>query len=404
MKNFIRYNRYFFTLFLSFSLTIFGLCYYIDPYAFYGHVHYKDGKAVNGYEFANQLRMVKPLEVKRYRPEILMLGSSRTALGFSAQSLQHYFPNQKIYNLSLLGVIEYEILRYFQHANAVSSLKHVIIGLDFLQFKASQGMRPDFVEERLAVDVNNQPNNKPYLGDYLPTLFSMDAAIGVFKEMTGLVKKHDLYYTNGFRVKPIEGGGLLYFTRIEAGYINDTYADFALRNGTIDTLAYFRKILELAQQNHIPLHLFISPSHARQWEALHGSGLWQIWEDWKRQLVFINESVAKQYHAQPFELYDFSGYSHYSTEAVPREDGKIMHWYSDASHFLPEIGEFVLQRMFNPSAKNEPGFGVLLTSATIEQDLATIRAGRAQYIATHPLDKADIDKMVQERAQRLAKH
>jgi hypothetical protein len=402
MKNFIRYNRYFFSLFFGLSLTIVVLCYYIDPYAFYGHVYDKDGKAVNGYEFTSQQRMVKPLEVIRYRPEILMLGSSRTALGFSAQSLQHYFPNQRIYNLSLLGVIEYEILRYFQHASAVSDLKHVIIGLDFLQFKANQGMRPDFVEERLAVDVNNQPYKKPYLGDYLSTLFSMDAAIGVFKQITGLVKKHDLYYTNGFRVQAIDGGGLLYFTRNEGGYINGTYADFQMRSGTIDTLAYYRQILELAQQKHIPLHLFISPSHARQWEALHGSGLWQMWEDWKRQLVIINEEVAKQYHVQPFELYDFSGYSRFSTEAVPREPEKIMRWYSDASHFLPEVGEFVLKRMFSPSAKDEPGFGVLLTPATIENNLATLRAGRLQYIRTHPLDKADIDNLVQERAHRLA--
>ena len=168
-------------------------------------------------------------------------------------------------------------------------------------------------------------------------------------------------------------------------------------------MAYFRKMVELAHKNHIPLHLFISPAHARQWEALHGSGLWQSWEDWKRQLVKINEEAASQYHVQAFEIYDFSGYSRYSTETVPREEGKMMRWYSDSSHFLPNVGELVLQRMFNPQAKNEPGFGVLLTSATVEQDLAMIRAGRLQYIATHPQDKADIDNLVQDRVRRLGK-
>ena len=401
MKNLIRYNRYFFVLFFLFSLTIAVLCYYIDPYAIYGHIYYKDGQAVNGHEFANQLRMAKPLAVKKQRPEVLIIGSSRVLFGFSESFLQQYFPNQLIYNFGILGINQYELWRYIQHANEVSSLKQVIIGLDLLQFNANKGAPVDFVEQRLAVNSDNQPNNSPYSGDYLPTLFSVDAAISTIKEIIGLVKPHDLYTTHGFRVIPnSKGGKWQSFIRQESDYINDV--PFAMRTAQIDTLAYFRKTLELAHQQHISVHLYISPAHAWRWETLHSLGLRQTWEDWKRQLVFINESVAKQYHAQPFELYDFSGYSVYSTETVPKTS-EGMRWYSDSSHFLPEVGGFVLQRMFNPMAKNERGFGVLLTSATIEQDLAAIRAGREKYIATHLQDKAEIDKMVQQRAQRVAK-
>jgi hypothetical protein len=403
MKNFIRYNRCFFISSFLLICTIINLCYYFDPYSIYGHVYTKNGQTVNGHEFASQLRMSKVAAVTKQHPEILLMGSSRVALGFSAQSAQAYFPNQRIYNLGLLGITSYELLRYFQHANAVSSLKQVIIGLDLLQFNANQPARPDFVEQRLAVNANNEPNKESYKGDYLPTLFSINAAVSTFKEMTGLAKPNDLYYSNGFRVEPLNGGGVSYFIINETSYINGVYSNFAFRNAdsSMDTLMCFKQLLELAQQHKIQLHLFIPPAHARQWEAIHGAGLWQTWEVWKRQLVALNESVAQQYHSQPFELIDFSGYSRYSTESVPREAGKSMRWYADSAHFLPEIGELILQRLFNPHAKAEANFGVALTSATVEQNLTTIRADRVRYIATHPLDKADVDKIVQERARRV---
>ncbi len=401
MKNFIRYNCLFFSSGILLIIILISLCYYTDPYSVYGRVYIKNGQAVNGHEFASQLRMSKVAAVTKQRPDVLFMGSSRVALGFSAQSAQAYFPQQRIYNLGLLGITSYELLRYFQHANSVSSLKHVIIGLDFLQFNANQAPRPDFVEQRLAVNAQNKINTSTYRGDYLPTLFSLNAVVAAIKEISGLAKPNDLYFTNGFRVEPLNGGGVNYFIINETSYINGVYSNFAFRNSQMDTFACFKQLLELAYKNKIQLHLFIPPAHARQWEAIYGAGLWQTWEEWKRQLVALNESAAQQYHTQPFELLDFSGYSRYSTESVPREAGKTMRWYADSAHFLPEIGELILQRLFNPQAKTESNFGVALTSATVEQNLTTIRADRVRYITTHPLDKADVDKIVLDRKQRV---
>lgn len=402
--NFLRYNRCFFIGCSFLVFTIIALCYFVDPYAIYGRVYKKNGQDVNGHGFASQLRMSKVVAIKKNPPDILLLGSSRVAFGFSPQSVQRHFPNQAIYNLGLLGITEYELMRYFQHASAFKSLKHVIIGLDLLQFNANQPARPDFVEQRLQVDANNKPN-KIYTGDYLPTLFSVDAAITTFKEITGTAKKQDLYFTNGFRVDYSDGGNLSNFIINEKGYVNGVYSNFAFQNanGSMDTLACFQKILELAQQQKIQLHLFISPAHARQWETIESMGLWQTWENWKRHLVTINESVAAQHHAQPFQLFDFSGYSQYSTEEVPRTAGSFTKRYRDSAHFLPVVGEQVLQRMFKPASALDNSFGALLTPATLEENLKNIRAGHLHYVATHPLDKADIDKLVQERKQRLAK-
>lgn len=401
MKNFSRYNRLFFSTAFFLALSLIGLCYIADPYAIYGKVYLKQGQAVNGHEFASQLRMGKVIAVTKQRPQVLLIGSSRVALGFAAQPTQAHFPNQRLYNLALLGITEYELLRYFQHANAVSALKEVIIGLDFLQFNANQAPRPDFVEQRLAVKVNNELNQSTYYGDYLPTLFSLNAVASSFKEITGLAKPNDLYFANGFRVESLNGGGVNYFIINETSYINGVYSNFAFRNPTMDTFDCFRRILLLAHQQHIKLRLFIPPAHARQWETIYGAGLWQTWESWKKQLVALNESVAQQSHTQPFELIDFSGYSGYSTENVPREAGKFMRWYADSAHFLPVLGEIVLQRLLNPTFHTADDFGVRLTPTSIEKNLTKIRSDRLHYIATHPLDKADVDKIVQERARRV---
>ncbi len=403
MKNFIRYHQILVCSCLILIISIIATCYIVDPYAVYGRVYLNNGRAVNGHEFASQLRMSKVVALKKQRPAILWMGSSRVAFGFSAESAQKYFPNQTIYNLGLLGITEYELLRYFQHASYFNSVKHVIIGLDLLQFNANQPARPDFVEQRLAVNPQNQAYNTPYWGDYIPTLFSVNALVGSFKELTGLAKSQDLYYTNGFRVNEMIGAGVQHFIINESGYINGVYSNFSFQDAkkTFNTLNYFKQILELAYQKHIQLHLFISPAHARQWEALHGVGLWETWEAWKTQLVAINENVARTYHTQPFELIDFSGYSIYSTEAVPRSAGKPMHWYTDSSHFLPALGEVILQRLFQPTARIETDFGVKLSSTMLTNHFAKIRAGRVAYLASHPQDKADIDKLIEERARRI---
>ena len=49
----------------------------------------------------------------------------------------------------------------------------------------------------------------------------------------------------------------------------------------------FKKIVEFCRQNNIELIVFISPSHATQWEALRVTDRWDSFEEWKRKMVAI---------------------------------------------------------------------------------------------------------------------
>jgi hypothetical protein len=154
-------------------------------------------------------------------------------------------------------------------------------------------------------------------------------------------------------------------------------------------------VLRLAHQKKLDLRLFISPSHARQWETLHVGGLWTTWEDWKRQLVKINVEEASRAAAGPFPLWDFSGYTALTTEPFPAlgDVASTMRWYWESSHYKKQLGDLVLDRVFDyrdPSRELPGDFGIRLDPATIEAHLAWIRAGRERWVAQYPDDANEI--------------
>jgi hypothetical protein len=168
-----------------------------------------------------------------------------------------------------------------------------------------------------------------------------------------------------------------------------------------------RDAVAIAYRMKSDMHLFIGPSHARQWETIQASGLWAQFENWKRMLVNIVESEAAKANATPFQVWDFSGYNSITEEDVPSatDINKRMHYYYESSHYTPAAGDLVLDRIFDyksPSRTVPDDFGVLLTSKNIEAHLVSIRAAREHYRLSHPDDVAEIEAMAQEVTK--AKH
>lgn len=178
---------------------------------------------------------------------------------------------------------------------------------------------------------------------------------------------------------------------------------FLSRDGKSAPLNEIRAIMSRAYREHINIKLFISPAHARQWETLAVSGLWNQWEEWKKRLVVMNEEEALHAGQQPFPLWDFSGYNSISTETVPTSgDTSKMRWYFDSSHYWSVTGDLLLDRVVNfraPDRVVPDDFGMLLSSANIDDRLARIRADRAEYRYSHPEDIAEIEAMPGEMAK-----
>jgi hypothetical protein len=120
-------------------------------------------------------------------------------------------------------------------------------------------------------------------------------------------------------------------------------------------------------------------------------------ERWKRDLVnLLAADAARHPQEKPIPLWDFTGYNSLTTEEVPsaEEEGKPMRWYWESSHFKKELGDLVLDRMFDhhePSRTIPDDFGVLLTTKNIEAHLARIRAERQRYHETHRQEIAEVE-------------
>ena len=115
-------------------------------------------------------------------------------------------------------------------------------------------------------------------------------------------------------------------------------------------------------------------------------------------MVTINEEEALHAGKTPFPLWDFSMYNDFTTEAVPAmaDTQSIMHWWLESAHFKKELGDLILDMIFNyhRSGRSMPDdFGVLLNIENIDSHLQKIRIDRQQYRNSHPGDIAEIERL-----------
>ena len=119
------------------------------------------------------------------------------------------------------------------------------------------------------------------------------------------------------------------------------------------------------------VRLFINPPHVALLATIRLGGYWAAYETFQRRLVALAE-------AQGFVLWDFSGLSPLSTEAVAGG----MRWYTDPSHVKPAYAR--LRPARRGGGESNPPVGVRLASAMLEAHLAAKRAALDAYLAEHP--------------------
>ncbi len=360
---------------------------FVNPYKIYtpplvGNLSFPNPEA------GDFTRLTKAYQIRRIKPQVVCLGTSRAQAIDVEYGVFDYTP---AYNLAVGGANIYEITRYFQHAHHIQPLKQALLFLDFFSFNSNHPNRPDFNESRLSITYEGKDNSRVYLNDIVDTLISFDAfatSINCFK--------YKLSENNEGSVN--KKGYHAQFLKSEMVYARDEYIrfDFEDKETHKSSFDYYRKILQISYRDNIDLRLAISPSHVRQWEVLADCGLWTKFEEWKRTLTKINEEEAYLAGKTPFALWDFSLYNEYTTEPVPPLDDvdTEMRWYSDSSHYSAELGRLVLDYMFGYKKPDNANFGVVITSQDIEQHLQGIRIDRQHYRDTHPDDIKEIEELV----------
>lgn len=398
-----RQSRRYLSAFLGVAFGLYALVgafnFLVDPYGLF------PGPEVAGFneikaDVDKHVRMVKAFQVRQTPPAGLIVGSSRALLGVPTRHPAWPEDAYPIYNLSLYGGYLYEAMRYFEHAVALGTVRHTLLAVDFWMFDRNWETRPGFDEDRLLVHEDGTPNSPDNLEPFR-TLFAWDTLRSSLRTITRqdrddiLVQQPD--GSSGWRS---EAGWLRTKKshRQQFGYMEQMFGTTAwepspsprwnIADPTDPTspLQMFRRMVRLAHENNIDFRVVISPSHARIWEVLYAGGAWQFWEDWKRALVTITEEEAARAKASPYPVWDFSGYNSVTTEPVPR-DRSPMKWYTDGSHFKPNVGAMMLDRIYG-SEDNDvpPDFGVRLSSSNIDRALAKLRNARDAYAIGHPID------------------
>lgn len=366
MKNYRRYSTFLLAFFCAKSLALGLFNVVVDPYEVLGMP-----KVENFNQFkpvlATHVRLFKAMAITRSQYDFIFLGSSRTELGLD--------PTHPVlansgsgYNLALSGPNMYEVLRYFQHAlNNQPQITQVVLGIDFFMFNQVRKNRPDFSDARLE-------RQSLTLEETLGVGFSLDALDSSYQTISSNLKspnKPDSYHSNGRRNLQYQINHLLSQSRLKSfrfslqEYLKDRelYGEYYL---SMEYLKDLNKLVEICQEKNIDLKIFISPSHATQWEAIREAGLWPLFEQWKGEVVQITP------------VWDFSGYNSITTEPISNP----MKYYVDSSHYRPQVGHLVLNRMFQFQEENVPSdFGIFLTRDTLEDSLERIRTNRELWVS-----------------------
>lgn len=327
-------------------------------------------------------RQYKARKMTNQKPNILILGTSRTDRGIDPSNKTF---TKSIFNTSMNSVTPIEC-EYIVNNSIQNGTKHIIFGVDLFTFYAKQLKREGFSEEIFY---------ETYPTEYI---ISRDVLKNSLKTIYYQTKPNP-YLASGLKSplwleneKNEFAGYKGNFIKEEKGYFTVNYTKEFSKTQTAHWKA-FERILDKAYKNNIKITLFISPSHARQWEVLAITQGWGMFEEYRKRLMTVNEKVALENNKQPFALWDFAGYHPLTTEEVPNDPKAKMNWYWDSSHYKKELGDIVLDRMFDGNfsgGQNYPDFGVKLTKENIESHLVKLRTQREIWRKTHPKDVFDI--------------
>jgi len=360
----------------------------VDPF---GMNRLVDLDGFNAYKPAvdHRVRLVKAYEVRRLRPQGIILGTSRSHLGLRPSHDGWDPAARPVYNLAFDGATTKEMYLYLLHAHAMRPLRQVVLGLDtYHATLAPATARPDFDAQLL--DSPGGRSLPSLMRADLKVLTSLDTVRASLATVRSRSAREPQWFApDGQRIGEVffrragehfeQLGPRAYFEeidRLEVGFKREGQLTANARSpgratqpataASETSLDYIRRIIAFCRTEGVDLRIFIAPEHAHQLEITAAIGEWATLEKAKRALVeLVAKDAARHPGAPAIPLWDFSGYSSVTTEALPEFGSRAeMEFYWDSSHFKDIVGDFVLDRLFglsHPRRPVPPDFGVRLT-------------------------------------------
>lgn len=345
-----------------------------------------------------QLPLVKRRGIVLAAPRTLILGNSRAEIGFDPRSAAWPGDWQVVYNAAIPGSWLRTDFATLGMALDNAPIRHVVIGLEFLDFLTED-------DEPLVDDDEAVASAAPTSAPALRTIFSLDS---LADSVATILAAGDPFAADttsrGFNplreyVPMVRRGGhaSLFIQRDTENarrYAKLPKSLYRRGGETSASWRYLKRVQDLADARGVTVQFVIYPYHAHTLELFRAAGLWPLFEEWKRALV---ARVATRGEPGRCALWDFSGYHRYATEPVPAAgDTRDMHWYWEGGHFKPALGQRMLERVVGANG-GDPSFGTCLSPANIETAIAAIRASRSAYVAADPAGVASMAELFEAR-------
>jgi hypothetical protein len=404
-------------LILSFGLTavltggIAAVNAHLDPYGLSAAGRGGAYEGVAGAERSGSFWQ-KALAVRDARPRSVILGTSRADGGIDTRHPGFSAQDAPVFNLALGGLSVDQMRLLLIHAHAISPVRKAVIGLDLEAFLG--GGRTDFDPAGL----EGNPETEPYSLVRLRLALSRETLSASLARWAALMSAEPVAGAARERSDPqprrvsdelirqFGQRGLSAVTEFNNFYSRlpvlfprwlpaTRWSDDPRRAATMTA---FRDLLGYARQEGIELRMFISPVHARYLEWYRQVGWWPLFEAWKRSLVAAIDDESRANPGRPaFPLWDFGGFHALATEPVPKmgDLSTRMRWYLESSHYSPELGDLVLDRVLGaPGAGASPLPDLRIDAATIDRHLSMLRSQAEEYRYTHPGEVGNVSEMI----------
>lgn len=372
-------------------------------------------------------REAKVLNVAYYRPQSVVFGSSTVWSHIDTGYTPLRGPDGRpAYNFGLAGASMRELLGAFEHVANLGSAQRVVIGLEFYMFAGDKPTSPGYFDlpmahrESYRADLNRFVTQRLFSADYSYASQAMlwEPAVKQVARLWGGADRIRLTPPNyGIGVgggprpplTPPLGGErtIADFHRLmldgDRVLIAGLYPAAGRPFRFVDddgwsSLDAFRRLIAVAREHDIELYLYLSPHHARAYEAIRLMGWWPLYESWQREMTAIIEGEAARSGRSRVALWDFGGYSAITSDGAQVFGDRTAgyRWYADAIHFSTDVGYLALDRILGSSdAEETPAdFGAVLTAATIDAHQARVRDARERYAAAHGDEIAAIANML----------
>lgn len=344
----------------------------------------------------NTGRLIKSVEVCRDEYDTIIFGNSRIETGFDPRS--RWFDGGAVYNLGLGGANMYEIRKIAMYVQRCQTPKRILLGMDFMAFSTRRTIRLGFARSGFAGEISL----KTHLSQILSAQLVIDSARTVW---SNLRNGGDGRKSNGYndRTGSVANQRRAFRRSLKFFMTNrDSYGDYDYGRDRLDML---RDVAFAYADAGTNVYVFIPPVHAKQLEALRFLGLYETFEQWKRDVVQVIASVNRRVTGpRAVRLWDFTGYNSVTTEAVPaRGSRRQMRWYHESSHFKSETGDLVLIRMLHTEASRDvvpDDFGIALTEENLEGHLAATRRAREAYRLSQPEEVEEVANLVKATAEQ----